>query len=321
MLTYYGLRIGVVLAAIIPRRLAYWFCSVIGNIAFFGNGPARRATQDNMRHVLGPDAEGRRLNKVCRAIFRNAVKNYYELLCLPGLSEADLKKRVRAVGREHIDNALKGGRGVIIFSGHIGNFNLVAQMARFYGWPANIVAEQMAPPKLHEFMNGLRSRFGLKLIPLGPAAVKGIYHALRSNEVIGLAADRDLTSSGVPVEFFGEVTELPSGLAALSLRLKAPLLPVHVVRKANDSSVVTIYPPLQFARTGDRELDTLLGTQQIAHVVEEMIRKTPEQWVVLQHVWPDDGATEPCPETTLRLPTADLRPPVHDTRPPSPDAS
>ncbi|HUS16526.1 MAG TPA: lipid A biosynthesis acyltransferase [Chloroflexia bacterium] len=298
MLTYYGLKVGLLLAAILPGRLAYWLCSVVGNLAVFLNGSSRRAVQDNMRHVLGPDAGRRQLNKLARYVFRNTVKNYYELLCLPRLKPDDLERRIKVLGIEHVEAALAGGNGVILFSGHIGNFNLVAQISAIRGFPTNIIAEQMHPPRLHDLVNGLRERFGLKLIPLGPTAVRGIYHALRANEVLGLAADRDLTASGTPVEFFGEVTELPSGLAALSLRLKAPLVPVHVVRKANDASVVTVSPPITLASTGDREHDTLVGTQLITRIMEEMIRKTPEQWVVLQPVWPDPPAGQPAPAAT-----------------------
>src|SRR5579859_45179 len=320
MLTYYSLRFGMLLAAIVPHRLAYWLCSVVGNIAFFGNGTSRQAVWDNMRHVLGPQASRRQVDKLSRYVFRNTVKNYYELLCLPRLSQAELKQRVTVVGVENLDAARQGGHGVILFSGHIGNFNLAAQIAGGLGYPTNIIAEQMAPPRLHELVNGLRSRFGLKLIPLGPTAVRGIYHALRANEILGLAADRDLTENSVPVEFFGEITELPSGLAALSLRLNAPLVPVHVVRKSNDSSVVTVYPALELARTGDRDQDTLAGTRQIARVVEAMIRKTPEQWVVLQPVWPDAPQSGP---QDMGQPAADPeRPPraVPPTEPAAPQS-
>src|SRR3954454_8074958 len=126
MLTYYLLRVGLVLAAIIPRRIGYWLCSVIGNVAFFCNGSARRAVQDNMRHVLGPQVGRRKLNKVCRAVFRNAVKNYYDLLILPRLSMADLEKQVQLIGSEQLALGLEGKRGVILVAGHIGNFNLIA---------------------------------------------------------------------------------------------------------------------------------------------------------------------------------------------------
>src|SRR5437870_3824197 len=116
MITYYGLRIGILLATYIPSKLAYWFCSLVGTVSFYTNGPARRAVQDNMRHVLGADVPARRLNKVCRQIFRNMVKNYYELLCLPRLKPADLEKRVQVQGIEHVHAALKKGRGAILFS-------------------------------------------------------------------------------------------------------------------------------------------------------------------------------------------------------------
>jgi lauroyl/myristoyl acyltransferase len=314
MLTYYLLRIGLVLAAVLPRRTGYWLCSVIGNIAFYCNHSARHAVQDNMRHVLGPRVSRRRLNRVSRAVFRNTVKNNYDLLILPRLSMADLEKQVRLDGAEYLEKAMQGKNGVILFTGHIGNFNLVVQMTAARGYPANIIAEAITPPKLYDLVNGLRSRFGLKMIPLGPTAVRGIYHALRANELLGLAADRDLTETGVPVEFFGETTELPGGVAALALRLHTPLLPVHTIRTANDSSVVTVYPPLELPRTGDRDRDALVGTQQIAHILEDMIRKAPEQWVVLQPVWPKKTKEAQRPAEPPLLPT------VVDARvPPTPD--
>jgi KDO2-lipid IV(A) lauroyltransferase len=83
------------------------------------------------------------------------------------------------------------------------------------------------------------------------------------------------------------------------------LLPVHVVRKANDSSVVTIYPPLELARSGNREADVQAGTAQIAGILEGMIRKTPEQWVVLQPVWPDDPPATPAPASKEATPPAE----------------
>ncbi len=307
MRTYYAFRLGVLLAGVIPHRLGYWLCSVIGNVLFYLNGNARRAVQDNLRHVLGPQVGVRRLNRTSRAVFRNMVKNYYELLCLRHFTADQLKARVRVIGAEHMSNALQAGRGAIIFAGHIGNFNLASQLAVVLGFPANIVAEQMHPPILHTFVNGLRERFGLKLIPLGPDVVRGIVHALRHNELLGLAADRDLTENSIPVTFFGEATELPSGLAALSLRLRTPLIPIHVLRQGNDRSVVRIYPPLQLTRSGDRERDILAGTQQIAQVLEAMIRRTPDQWVVLQPVWPDPPSPAP----------AVLAPPVVTDKPPA----
>ena len=301
MRTYYAFRLGVLLAGVIPHRLAYWLCSVIGNVLFYVSGNARRAVQDNLRHVFGPQVGPRKLNRTARAVFRNMIKNYYELLCLPHFTADQLRERVQVLGSEHLTAGLQGGRGAIIFAGHIGNFNLASQLAVVLGYPANIVAEQMHPPILHEFVNGLRERFGLKLIPLGPDVVRGIVHALRHNELLGLAADRDLTENSIPITFFGEATELPSGLAALSLRLRAPLIPIHVIRRGNDRSVVRIYPPLQLTRSGDRDRDVQAGTQQVARVLEAMIRRTPDQWVVMQPVWPD-------PPPTGLPPLADDRP-------------
>jgi len=295
MQTYYAFRLGVLLAGVIPHRLAYWLCSVMGNALFYLSGNARRTVQGNLRHVFGPQVGRRKLNRTARGVFRNMIKNYYELFCLPHFTADQLRARVRVIGAKHMADGLQGGRGAIIFTGHIGNFNLASQLAVLLGYPANIVAEQMHPPILHEFVNGLRERFGLKLIPLGPDVVRGVVHALRHNELLGLAADRDLTANSIPITFFGAATELPSGLAALSLRLRVPLIPIHVMRLGNDRSVALVYPPLQLTRSGDRDSDVRAGTQQVAQVLEAMIRRTPDQWVVMQPVWPDPSPAADSP--------------------------
>src|SRR5262249_26311363 len=108
-------------------------------------------------------------------------------------------------------------------------------------------------------------------------------------------------------------------VAAIALRMRAPLVPVHAVRTANDSSTVTIYPPIHLVSTGDRDRDTREGTQLVAHILEEMIRKAPEQWVVLQPIWPDPPIPMPEPAKEEEQPAEPkLLADVVDARVPAP---
>src|SRR5205814_7828136 len=124
MKTYYLLRIASYIVRFVPPRVAYWLCSIIGGIVFTLNYSVRDAVLDNMGHVI-PKAS-RRLRRVLgRRIVRNVVKNYYDVIRVPTMKPQDLERNITVHGIERLDEALKEGKGVIIVSGHIGNFSIV----------------------------------------------------------------------------------------------------------------------------------------------------------------------------------------------------
>lgn len=251
----------------------------------FALGPSvRRSVLDNMRHVL-PKASRRVRRDMGRRIVRNVLKNYYDLVRLPHQNAGDLERMITIRGIENLENACAQGKGVIMTSGHIGNFSIVAQIAAIRGFKVAIVTEDIHPPKLYDFVNHLRGRFGIKLIKTGTSEVRTIYRFLRDNGLLLLAADRDVTDEGQSAQFFDAPVDLPPGPVVLAARLNVPLIPAHTVRLPNNRSIVNIYPPLQLQRTGDNEKDTQANLRLIARVLEEMISKAPDQWVVLQRIW------------------------------------
>lgn len=293
MKTYYLLRIAAFLVRFVPQRMAYWLCSLIGGIVFALNHGTREAVLDNLRHVL-PAATYRQRRKIGRKIVRNVVKNYYDVVRPPSIKAERLESTITIHGIERLDEALAFGKGVIIAGPHIGNFSIVAQLAAARGYKMSIVAEDIEPPRLYNYVNSLRARFGLRMIKLGSAEVRTIYRLLRNNEGLMLATDRDVNDDGVPTLFFDAPADLPPGPIALALRLGTPLLTAYTNRLPDNTSVVYINPPVEFIRTGDRELDLKVNMRRMAQILEGMILKAPDQWVVLQRVWDKDytGSSE-----------------------------
>jgi KDO2-lipid IV(A) lauroyltransferase len=290
MKTYYLLRIAAYLVRFVPHRVAYWICSIIGGVIFTLNWRVREAVLDNMGHVL-PKAT-RQLRRVLgRRIVRNVVKNYYDVIRVTTMSPAELERSITVHGLEHVEEALKQGNGVIIVSGHIGNFSIVAQLAAARGFDVSVVAEDVEPPKLYDYVNQLRGHFGLKMLKLGSSEVRTIYRLLRNNEILLLAIDRDVTNDGILVPFFGQPAHMPHGAIALALRTGAAILPGYTVRLPDNTSVVIIEPPLELERTGDRDEDVRVNMRQLAETLERYIIEAPDQWVVLQKIW-DKGYTE-----------------------------
>jgi KDO2-lipid IV(A) lauroyltransferase len=287
MKTFYLLRFAGHVVWLVPPRLVYWICSVIGSIVFTFNYKVRGNVLDNLRHVM-PDATRLQRRKVGRRIVRNVVKNYYDLVRLPHMKVRDLERTIATEGMDNIDRALEQGRGLIITSGHIGNFGTVAQLAAARGYKVSVVAEDIEPPRLYDYTNNLRGRFGLRMIKLGSAQALTIYRILKKNEILMLASDRDVSDDGLPTIFFDAPADMPPGPIALALRLNAPLIHGYTCRLPDSTSLVQLGPPMEMTRTGDRDLDLKINMRKMAQLLEEQILRNPSQWAVLQRIWDKD---------------------------------
>lgn len=292
MKSYYFIKIGSWLSRFVPSRLGYWLATLVGSLIYSLSPSVRAAVLSNLSHVL-PDAPLGERRKLARRVVRNTLKNYYDLVRLPHLKPEDVHRMIPVrEGMEHLEAAAAGGKGVLIVGGHLGNFSLVAQLGAILGYKMGIVAEDIKPAKLYNYVNQLRGRFGLEMIRMGSAQVRTIFKFLRGGGTLMLAADRDVGDAGVPVRFFGEPSDLPAGPVVLAMRLKLPLIPVYTLRRPDNTSTLHIAPPLQLQSTGDYDEDVRVNMQKLVAVLEEMIRRAPDQWVVLQRVW-DNSYTSP----------------------------
>jgi lauroyl/myristoyl acyltransferase len=283
-LSYYVYRLLGTLMPLIPPRLGYALFDRLGDLAHDQSTASRQNVYDNLRHVLGPYAKPERLEQVARQIFRHQARNYYDLFRVASLSGKEIKELVTVHGLDNIDRALRAGKGVIMFTAHFGNLDIAGQMFALEGYPITIVAEHLQPERLYRYISSLRTSKGLKLIP-SDEFLRPLYRALRSNEIVGLAADRNLTGTGTLVSFFGAPALLPDGHVRLALRTGAKLLAIFGLRKLDNTFEVFAEPPLELEITGDTERDMASAMAMLVSVVEKYIGQHPEQWVMFQPVW------------------------------------
>ncbi len=269
---------------LVPPRLGYALFDVLGDLAHDHSKASRDNVYDNLRHVLGPQTELAQLERVARQIFRHQARNYYDLFRVASLGAEEIRELVTAHGLENIDAALQAGRGVIMFTAHYGNLDIVGQMFALQGYPLTIVAEHLQPERLYRYVTSLRASKGLQLIP-SDTFLRPLYRALRNNEIVGLAADRNLTGTGTLVSLFGAPALLPDGHVRLALRTGAKLLPAFSIRRPDNTFEAFAEPALQLETTGDADRDTASAMASLAGVVEKYIGRHPEQWVMFQPVW------------------------------------
>lgn len=287
MFTYLVFKISSWIVPLLPTRLGYWIAEQLGAIAYYVLPKARRGSKGNLRRVMGPDVDDRRLTQAVKRAFKAAAKNYYDLFRIPRLDLPKLEATVRVEGWEHLEGALAGGCGAIVFSAHLGNLELVSQVIVARSMKAVVPVEHVRPEALFRLVTAARSSRGVRMIPIDGGALRAISKALRANEIVGIGADRDIQGTGLVTRFFGETTTMPDAPAVLALRTRASVLPVQSLRQPDNSFRVRIHPPLNMQFTGNIREDVRVNTERIIRIMEEFIRSDPEQWVVFEPVWPD----------------------------------
>lgn len=275
---------GSALAGIIPRRLAYRLVYLVAPLTRPFYRPHYRNAYLNMRRVLGPAAAPREVRCQVGQVFRNYGLYLWDVLRLPRMNLAELQRDVEIRGVEHLDEATASGKGLVLVTGHIGNWDLAGAALAARGYPVNVIVETLEPPRWNEAVQAIRERIGMRAIPLesGP---RDMIRALRAKEILGVLIDRPLTEEGVPVRFFGGLTRVPGGAATLALRTGANVITAVVVR-SGDRFVAHVDPMLRPEATGDlgRDVETL--TQRIMDRLEHWIRSYPDQWFMFRNMWP-----------------------------------
>ncbi|MCA1723635.1 MAG: lysophospholipid acyltransferase family protein [Thermomicrobia bacterium] len=274
------------LASWLPPRLAYAMARVAGVGQFIFFRGLRRTLISNQRRLL-PGASHRAIARSARRASISVAKNYHDLFRLPSLSRQDLLTYFEVQGLEHLAAAYARGKGVIVVAPHVGSYNLVPSFVSSLGYPTVAVVEHIRDPQLHEYFFRLRANQDVQLLTTGLEDVRNILRALRDGKVVMMLADRNVGTSGDIVTFFGERTVLPSGPALLARRTGAALLPAYAYRVGNTRSVAVALPEMQLPESdATPEQLRAADTQAVASTLEKMILVAPDQWDMLQPVWP-----------------------------------
>lgn len=290
--TYLGYRAGALAARALPGWAVPATAAAVGRIGARRLASRRLMVERNLARARGDDPDAAVVDPAeVDAAFASYVRYWIESFRLPGTAVADLDRGMVALGVEHIDAALAEGRGAIMALPHLGAWEWAAfWLTEVQGHPVTAVAEAIEPPALAEWFVGLRNEFGIEVVPFGPDAATACVRALKAGRVLALPSDRDLSGTGVEVEFFGERTTLPGGPATLALRTGSPLLPVSCYFDVGGRHMGLVLPAIDTERRGKLRDDVQRVTQDLARALEDLVRRAPEQWHLLQPNWPSDHA-------------------------------
>lgn len=285
--TYLGFRAASTISRLLPPMAVEPVARMIGRIGPLV-APGRAAVVRRHQARVRPELDHQQLTAAVRAAFRSYGDYWLRSFRLPGTSPAVLDAGIEVDDYDRLTAGLETGRGVILALPHMGQWEWAGfWLAESEGLSVSCVVEQLEPPELADWFADLRRRFGIEIIPFDESAGARDNRALAEPTILCLLCDRDLTGSGIEVEFFGETTTLPAGPATIALRTGVPLIPGAVF---TDGDVIrgVVRPPIDTERRGRFREDVTRVTTDLARELEHLIRLAPEQWHLFQPNWPSD---------------------------------
>jgi KDO2-lipid IV(A) lauroyltransferase len=236
-----------------------------------------------------PDMRNGAIEATIRQMWENLGRTVAEYAHLDRLTIRGMDPRIRLAGMEHVDAALASGKPVIFISGHFANWEVISIAGAQYGVDGGAVYRPLNNPFVDRWMVRQRIRNGPKeQISKGAQGTRRIFTLLRARKAIFLLVDQK-TNEGLAVPFFGRDAMTTPVPAALALKLDAILLPVYNERINGARVLMTVYPAMEFAPTGDHNRDVLDLTTKINATLEKMVRQRPSQWLWIHRRWPKPG--------------------------------
>ncbi len=278
-------KIGQFLALSLPLKLTYRLAVFIAAIKCFISPRDRRAVANNLR-IITKENNQKILNKYAYQVYGNFAKYLVDFFRFSKIDDEYIKKYIKLDNLDYVDTILKKGKGMIILTAHLGNWELGGVVMPKLGYSVNAIALNHKETSVNNFFLKQRSIGGAKFIPLG-ASVRKAFECLSRNEILAILADRDFSKSGLLVNFFGKKSIIPKGPAILSLKLGSPIVPCFMIREKDDTFRFLFGPAVMFSSSGNMDEDVTALTQTCIKTLEKYIVQYPNQWYMFKKFWED----------------------------------
>jgi len=266
----------------------------------------RRLAHEHLSAVFGAQLSEAARTHLARASFMNIGRCFCELAQIDVI-RARQDEYVEVEGYEHLQAALAEGKGVVVVTGHIGNWELLAAHCAWKGVPVAAVARRIYAERLNQLLVDFRARQGVEtILRESPHSARQILKALKNNAVLAMLIDQDTHAPSVSVPFFGRLARTPAAAASLAIRRDLPALAVFIQRRPQGGHRITFHPPITMPRSGDRSADIRRLTSLFNAAIEAQILRNPAEWVWWHRRW----RRAPMPHLDM---DKDFQYTVHDT--------
>jgi len=275
----------VKILGLMPRPLSRAFAIGLGQLFYLLHFRLRQVGMRNLEMVF-PEKRLAERRRILRGVFTSLGRQLAELCQFPKYTPENVDEVVVYDGLENYERAYARGKGVLFLTAHFGGWELSAFAHSLHGHWLHIVMRPMDNAYLDRLLQRYRSMHGNKTVAKDDF-VRGLLAAMRAGETVGILMDTNMTPpQGVFVDFFGIPACTASGLARIALRTDAAVVPGFTIwDPALGKYRLRFDPALELIRTGHLEADIAANTQLFTQVIEDYVRKYPDQWLWVHRRW------------------------------------
>ncbi len=267
-------------------RFSFYFARKIAKVLafiFFYFIPIRKNIVKKNLKIAFPYLKDDELNRLTKKIYLNLCLVLIEILYLPYLKKEQIEKLVK-INSDLIENEYSKNKGLIFVSAHFGNWELMAiASALVLNKSYSIVIKPLRNPYVDDYINQWRTKFGNRVVPLG-ISIKNIFKELKENKIVALLADQRASVNSMEMEFFGKKTHVYEGPAILSIKTGAPLIFAIAIRQPDYSYLIELVK-IPVPNIDDDNQKAYEMTKNYIQLVEDYIRKYPDQWFWFHNRW------------------------------------
>lgn len=266
----------------------------LGLLLFGALGKRQNIAVSNIRLAMGVSRA--RAHQLARRSCMNFGMTFAEFLHLPAASEAEIRQRSYINGLEHVQDGFEAGKGVILLTAHLGNWELMGARAALE-FPLSVVARPTSNSGVQKHIDDSRAAANISVISKYDSG-RATLSVLRRNEALGILPDQHAGEEGALLPFFGQPTRVWTALARLAMLSGARVVPAFGVRRkpflADGRIEARVLPGWNVPKSADREGAILEGTKRVVSELESIMRQEPDEWLWLHRRWREkDGAVLP----------------------------
>ncbi len=274
------------LARFLPTSACRKVLQNIGLVFYFLSRRYRRVALENLKRIHPGSDRLKERQRIAKASFRNLGRMLSDILRLSYLSGKEIEALVDLEGWEHLERAIRRGKGVLLFSAHFGNWEIVPLLQGSRGYTVHIISRPLDNPYLEKYLNRVRSRSGNLVIPK-QGAIRKCIRPIRKGGTVAIVIDQKVRwDQGVSVDFLGKPAATTRTLARLAMRYRCAVVPVFSIPLASGRFRVKYEPEVPLPPdTGSEEDRVRQLTQQCTRVIEKYVRKYPEFCFWMHRRW------------------------------------
>ena len=267
-----------------PRRLALQAGRALGTLLGRLDRRHLAIAAGNLRQAF-PEWDDARVWRTARAMYGHFGAVLFDILWLTRRTPDQIRALLEVRGREHVERAMAPGRGAVLITGHLGNWELHGVAHGLLFGAIHVVARPLDNPRLDARLCAMRTMGGNTVV-YKRRALSRILHALRAGQGIAILIDQNvMAGDGIFVDFFGRKAATTTVAAALAVKTGCALLPCRTELLRDGRYRLTYAPALEWSPSGDRQVDIACLTQRLTRQVEDWVRETPEQWLWMHRRW------------------------------------